>query len=111
MALTAAQRATLRAYIGSSTPPTDDDLATRLTALGSVEAVALEVLRGRLADFTAAPSSLTLPEGGYSSTANIAALRADVEKLEATVAAQALGAGALDVTTGRLERAGGSWAR
>ena len=48
--------AAIRALIGSKTPPTDADLTLAFDRLGSVNAVALEVLEGRYADLISSPA-------------------------------------------------------
>jgi hypothetical protein len=60
-----------------------DDLTLRYTRLGSARAVALEVLRLRLADLIASPGSVSV--SGVVSvnfTANIAALERQIDGLE-----------------------------
>lgn len=85
MAITADDLAVIRSHVGST--PNDADLTARWERLGTVEKVALEVLRGRLADLLAAPASLRV-DGDYSESwgKNIDALRVKVRELEAAVA-------------------------
>jgi len=91
----------IRAHVGTS--PDDSDLEGRWDRHGSVEAVALEVLRGRLADMLAHPADLSV-EGDYAErwAKNIDVLSKQVGALAAAVAAGAT-AGAVSVT--RLTRA------
>lgn len=76
----------IRALIGSATPPTDDDLYDIYERLGTVDAVALEVMRGRYADALAGPAKWSV-EGDFSidNTAVIAALSKQVAALEGVV--------------------------
>lgn len=106
MALTAAQLASVRAHIGTGQPPTDDDLEAAFERLGTPEAVALEVIRGRLADMRARPAVLRV-DGDHSEdwTKNLDLLT----KQEASLAAAAdVAAGSGSVQVARLTRAGRS---
>ena len=81
MALDADDLAAIREHVGS-TPP-DADLEVQWDRLGSVEAVALAVLRGRLADLLASPADLRV-DGDYSESwgKNLDLLRAKIAALE-----------------------------
>lgn len=57
--------AAVRAHIGTAEPPTDDELDVAWDRLQSVEAVALEVVRGRLAGLRSRPTIFTV-EGDYT---------------------------------------------
>lgn len=65
MTVTAEELAEIRAHIGDDTPPTDADLDAAFVRLGSVEAVALEVIRKRLAAIRAKAMKFTA-EGDYT---------------------------------------------
>lgn len=82
-ALTAAQVAEIRQWIGESTPPTDDDLATAFERLGTTGEVALEVLRGRYATALEGPAKWEVT-GDFSvdNTATLAAMAKQVKALE-----------------------------
>lgn len=85
--LSFADLAAIRARIGAATPPTDTDLAVAFDRLGSADAVALEVMRGRYADALAGPAKWSV-EGDFSidNTATIAALSRQVAALEGDIA-------------------------
>lgn len=79
----------IRAHIGSTTPPTDATLVDAYVRLAnSVTAVALEVLRGRLADMLANPAKMSV-DGDYSEdrSANIKGLQDQIKALVATTTA------------------------
>ena len=99
--ITDAQLATIRGKIGSSTPPTDADLARSLTRLGSTDAVILEILNARLADLMSAGSVSFSVVGEYSqdSSANAQWLADEVARARTAVAG---GAGTL--TVGQIAR-------
>lgn len=71
----------LRAQLGTATDQTD--LEDRYTRLGSARAVALEVLRERLANMLANPSSVNVSSVvAVSYTENIKALERKIAELE-----------------------------
>ncbi|MFE1452003.1 hypothetical protein [Streptomyces olivaceoviridis] len=75
-------RAWLLAELGTDTNVTD--LTTRYTRLGSARAVALEVLRERLAAMRAQPTSVTVTNVvAVNFTANLAAYERQIARLEA----------------------------
>lgn len=98
--MTEGELAVIRSHIGATQPPTDQALSLAFDRLGSSEAVALEVLRGRLADMLANPTKFRA-EGDFSDdySTNVDVLSKKVAALEAE-----LGVGG--VTTSRLVRAG-----
>ena len=63
--MTEAELAQVRAIIGSTEPPSDADLAAAYGRLGSVDAVALEVVEGRYANLIAGPAKWSV-EGDFS---------------------------------------------
>ena len=107
MAFAATDLPAIRAHIGTTAPPSDQDLAQSFARLGSVEAVALEVVRGRLADMLARPAELSV-DGDYSEkwTRTIELLTAKEAELAAVVA-RADGSGGV-VQVARLTRSGRS---
>jgi hypothetical protein len=106
VALDADVLAAIREHIGSTEPPTDSDLETQWDRVGSVEAVALAIVRGRLADLLARPVDLAV-DGDYreSWSKNVDALQAKERELVAAVAA---GGSAGQVTVTRMTRSGRS---
>jgi hypothetical protein len=104
--LSAGDLSVVRSHVGSTSPPTDADLHAAYDRLGSPEAVALEVLRGRLADMLANPTKFTA-DGDFTESyeANIKALQAQIATLEKVVPDTAGGAMGL-LTTSRMVRAG-----
>lgn len=85
MALDAAVLAEVRSWVGSS--PSDEDLALRHERLGSAHAVALEVLRGRQAEFLASPATFSVDgDYGQGTAVNITELRRQIAQLEQLVA-------------------------
>ncbi|CQR59292.1 hypothetical protein [Streptomyces leeuwenhoekii] len=81
MALTPAVQAWLLSVLGTNTNITD--LETRYTRLGSARAVALEVLRQRLADLRAQPSTINVSTVvGISYVENIKSYERQIEALE-----------------------------
>jgi hypothetical protein len=102
--------AVVRSHVGSTVPPSDDDLRVIYDRVGSPEATALEVLRGRLADMLnpANPARFTA-DGDYTSdhAANIKGLTVKITELEAVVQ-QIEDPTAGMVSTTRLVRAGRS---
>ncbi|KFG02755.1 hypothetical protein IQ62_00150 [Streptomyces scabiei] len=84
MALNADIQAWLLAQLGETTSVTD--LETRYTRLGTARAVALEVLRGRLAALLQQPSTVTVSSVvGIGTSENIKALERQIASLEAGV--------------------------
>ncbi|MFE9812416.1 hypothetical protein [Streptomyces sp. NPDC005548] len=82
----AATRAWLLAQLGEATPTAD--LETRYTRLGKARAVALEVLRGRLAALIQQPATVNVPNAiGVGFGENIKALERQIASLEAGVPA------------------------
>lgn len=104
--LTADERAAIpliRAHIGNSTPPTDIELAAALARLTTVELVALEILRTRLATMTSQAAQFTAV-GDYSEnwSENIKQLRNQIAGLESAAGVPStLGA---TMTVGQLVR-------
>lgn len=81
MALAATVQAWLLAQLGPATPVAD--LETRYTRLGAARAVALEVLRERLAALLEQPSTVTVTSVvGVSYTENIKAYERKIAQLE-----------------------------
>jgi hypothetical protein len=81
MALDAAVQAWLLAQVGTATDTAD--LEARYTRLGTARAVALEVLRGRLADLIQQPSNVNVTGVVSIGTAeNIKALERKIAALE-----------------------------
>ncbi|CAM5722308.1 MULTISPECIES: hypothetical protein [Streptomyces] len=77
----AATRAWLLAQLGTATDLADLD--QRYTRLGAARAVALEILRERLADLIAQPSVIGVSSVvNLNTTANIAALERQITRLE-----------------------------
>ncbi len=77
----AATLAWLRAELGTTTD--QGDLTTRYTRLGTARAVALEVIRERLAALRAQPSSVNVSSVvSVSYTENIKAYERQIERLE-----------------------------
>lgn len=106
MALEAAIEAGIRNWVGTSV--TGGDLEARYDRLGSVHKVALEVLRQRLADLLAAPSSFSI-DGDYSQTTSVetlTTLRRQIGELEGLIAGDDPDALAGVVSTGSLVREG-----
>lgn len=99
MPLSVADLAWVRSEIGSTSPPTDADLDGKYDRLGSPVEVAIEVLRGRLADFLAAPAKWSL-DGEFDSdgSANIKALSSQIARLEASMVAATVDEDALPGT-------------
>ncbi len=107
MALAADDLAAIRSHIGETAPPSDGDLGPMWDRLGSVETVALAVLRARHADMLAQPSALGV-SGDYDEnwSENLTALERKIAHLEAAVAVAA-GTGGV-VTVAHLTRSGRS---
>lgn len=82
-------RAWIRAEVGSRTPPTDFDLAQAYARIGGKAGVALEVWKGRLADFEANPASLAADGLTIGTAANITAIQKHIQRL--TILARAEG--------------------
>lgn len=86
-ALTTVQLAQARLELGTTTD--EDDLQERydrlLSELGdedeALDAAVTEVLRQRLADLIAAPASFNTPEYGQTTTKNIEALQAQIDRV------------------------------
>ena len=89
MAITAAQLAEIREWIGAATPPSDATLTEYFDELGTTAAVARRVVRQRLADLRAKAAKFTA-DGDYTEdwAENIKAL----ERLERQLAAAAAAA-------------------
>lgn len=86
MALDTAVQAWLLAQLGENTPTAD--LETRYTRLGSARAVALEVLRGRLAALIQQPATVNVSSVvGVGFAENIKALERKIANLEAGIPA------------------------
>lgn len=109
MALDAGIRAAIRSWVGTDpTDPTDSDIEAAHARLGSVEAVALEILRGRLADMVREPARFTVDgDAGWSYEKNLAELRTQIGQLESAVATAA-GTGEGVMVVGRMLRSGRS---
>lgn len=107
MALGADDLAAIRAHIGTGEPPTDAELDAAWSRLGQVEAVALEVVRSRLADLRARPTELSV-DGDYTErwTGTIAALERQEARLVSAVIAGSGQSGIVKVA--RLTRGGRS---
>lgn len=80
MALTAAETAYLQSELGSGVDLAD--MQVRYDRLGSAKAVALEVIRQRLADALQAPTSFSIP-GVYqeTTTGNVSALQEQLKRV------------------------------
>lgn len=106
MALDGALLGEIREYIGDETPPSDSDLEAYWDDLGSVEAVALRVLRKRYASMRAQAAEFTA-EGDYREnwSKNLDALKADISTLQAAVGAAGETSN-VTVTVGTITRAG-----
>lgn len=104
-----AELAAVRAHVGTAAPPSDLDLDDAWGRLASVEAVALEVIRTRLAALRSRPTIFTV-EGDYTEnwTGTIKALTDQEASLAAAAAPTVPGAsgGALRVLS--MRRAGPS---
>ncbi len=89
----------VRKRIGRTTPPVDAELSASLDRLGSVEAVALEVLSIRLADLQARPLKFSA-DGEFSEdySQNIGPLERAIAELSTTVEVTAGVSSGLTVT-------------
>lgn len=86
MALDTNVQAWLLAQLGETTPVAD--LETRYSRLGTARAVALEVLRGRLAALIQQPATVNVSSVvGVGFAENIKALERQIENLEAGIPA------------------------
>ena len=76
----------IRSHIGITVPPSDAALTAAYARLGSVEAVAAEILRQRRAELLANPLKFSL-DGDYSEdrTENVKALERLIDSLDAAV--------------------------
>ena len=93
MPLSAADLAWVRSQVGTTTPPTDADLDAIWDRLENRDAVALEVLDGRLATMVATAAKFDLSgDLSVDLTKNIEALREKVAQLQGSVSAAADGA-------------------
>lgn len=103
MAITAEEIAEVRAHIGDDEPPTDADITTAFDRLGSVEAVALEVIRKRLAAIRAKAMKFTA-DGDYTEdwSGNEKALVKQAAELAAAVPTSTTG-GVVDGVAGDLQ--------
>lgn len=82
MALDALTLNAIRSWVGS-TEPSAADLEARYLLLGSVEAVALQVLRQRLADMLAEPGRYDVDgDASWSYEENIRSLRSSIATLQ-----------------------------
>jgi hypothetical protein len=98
--------AAIRDHVGHEEPPTDVELSQAWDRLATVEAVALSVVRQRLAALRARPARLSV-DGDY--TEDFADTIRALERQEAAlVAAVAAGGRTGVVTVSRLTRAGRS---
>lgn len=82
MALSTDQLAYLRSELGTNTPPTDADLEAAFGRLGTLEAVAAEIVRTRLATMLSNPTSFSVEGYSQSYGANIDALTKQAARLE-----------------------------
>lgn len=78
-ALTDAELALARTELGTSMD--EDDLQERYDRTLDLNAAITEVLRQRLADFTADPASFNTPDYGQTTTENIKALTAQIDRV------------------------------
>ena len=82
MALAAGVLEDIRQWVGSN--PADSVLETKYLRLGTVEAVALQVLRARLADMVADPARFQVDgDASWSFERNMSELRKSITQLEA----------------------------
>lgn len=81
-ALTEGELALARAELG--TTMNEDDLQERYDRLGDVNAAVSEVLRQRLSDLLLDPASFNTPDYGQSTSENIKALQAQLERVGGT---------------------------
>lgn len=90
MPLSSADLATVRSLIGPATPPTDSDLNNLWDVLGDVNAIALQVLSGRLAAAMSQPEEYQL-EGDLKVKwgASIETLKTEVLRLRGLVGSDA----------------------
>lgn len=97
MALAAADLAAIRSWVGSE--PVEPILEAHFERLGSSDAVALAVLRERLADLLAEPTRFAVEgDASWSYDTNVKALQERVDQLAARVE------GPAGATVGRLSR-------
>lgn len=103
--MTGDELAAIRSHIGTRQPPRDVDLAAAFARLGTVEAVALEVVRGRLADMRARPAKFQA-DGDFAEdfTANLAALERQEASLATAVATGGAAGAPGFVTVGHIRR-------
>lgn len=103
----AATLAAVRAWVGSDVAdPTDAVIAARFDVLGSVEAVALELLRARVADLLRDPARVAVDgDVSWDWSKNLEALDRQIGALEGLVA-MAAGAGVGVLSVGRMQRSG-----
>lgn len=101
--MTADELAAIREHIGSDEPPSDADLDVLWERLGSVEAVALSVLRSRHAEMLARPAKLDVDDDHTEDwTKNLDVLSKKISSLGTVVAS----AGGGTVSVARLQRGG-----
>ena len=108
MAITAAQLAEIREWIGTSEPPTDATLEEHFDNLGTTAAVARRVVRQRLADLRAKAAKFSA-DGDYAEdfSENIKALERLESRLDAAVVtAVAATDGTGTLTVGHIVREG-----
>lgn len=104
--ITAGDVAAIRGHIGHQSPPTDAELAIALARLGSVDAVALEVLDGRYAEMISAPAKWSVAgDFDLDNTVSISALSAKLDDLKGRLAIGPV------MTVGTLSRADRSGSR
>lgn len=103
MSLDPADKAVVARWAGSSSVATTDDetaIAERITALGTPELAALEILETRIGDYLAEPATQRIDgDGSWDTTTNIAHLERRAEQLTAQIAAAG---GTLNATAAAL---------
>lgn len=72
----------MRQWLGNSDVIGDNEIIVVFDRVQSHTKTVLEILRGRLADLLAEPSSLTVPGLSVSNSTNITELRKTIENLE-----------------------------
>lgn len=111
MALDAGVLADIRQWVGTRRP-TDADLEVRYLRLGSVTAVALQVLRERLADMLIDAAKFDADgDASYDYSANLKLLESKVHQLEASTPPPAdpdVSLPTPELSVGRIVRSGRS---